>query len=365
MKVEGDCAVTTCLKIITMTPLIWMVLPVWVLLQPRDFLNSFQLYLGLGMIYLGILVAPPAMGFDAVRPAADVANLPPLFPFLFITIACGAVSGFHNLVSTGTTARQIDRGKDARMIGYGAMLAEAALAVAVVIAAVHAISSDAGLHALFTDYSKANALTPKLKAFVDGAAGIMAGYGVPFEFGRTFISVITVAFALTTLDSATRLLRYNFEALGSVLKLKPLGNRYLATLLAVVSIGFFAFLKVRAPGATAASPMGLTLWVLFGTTNQLLAAIGLLVVTVYLYKKGKPTVYTLVPMVFMVVMTIYAMVYNIRSFLTAETRNYPLIIVAILVLGMALWLCVEAFIAFLTANGRRKQEAGETVPDLG
>jgi carbon starvation protein len=330
------------------------VLPVWILLQPRDFLNSFQLYLALILVYLGILVVPPAMGFAAVRPAAEVANLPPLFPFLFITIACGAVSGFHNLVSTGTTVRQLNKGKDARMIGYGAMLGEAVLAIAVVVAAVHAISSDPVLHARFTDWGEASKLDYKLQAFVDGAAGIMGGYGIPVDFGKTFIAVITVAFALTTLDSGTRLLRYNFEALGTTLRVKPLGNRYLSTVLAVLSIGFFAFYR----------GMGIRLWQMFGTTNQLLAAIGLLVVTVYLYKRRKPTLYTLLPMVFMLVMTLYAMVVNLQKFLTAEDKNYPLIFVSIAILIMAVWLCVEAFIAFVTANGRRRAES-ETVPDVG
>jgi len=345
------------------------VLPVWILLQPRDFLNSFQLYLGLILIYIGILVAPPAMGFAAVRPSSEVANLPPIFPFLFITVACGAVSGFHNLVSTGTTARQIDRGRDARMIGYGGMLAEALLAVAVVVAAVHALSSDAELRAIFTDWNRADALGPKLRAFVDGAAGIMANYGIPFDFGRTFISVITVAFALTTLDSATRLLRYTFEALGTVLNVKALLNRHLAALLAVLSIGFFAFLRVKvvnpATGQVEAQQVGIRLWQLFGTTNQLLAAIGLLVVTVYLYKKGRPTVYTLAPMLFMVVMTLYAMVLNLGDCLRAEVKNYPLIVVTVVVLVMAVWLCVEAVVAFVAANGRRRRAAAESVADPG
>jgi carbon starvation protein len=312
------------------------VLPVWLLLQPRDFINSFLLYGAVGMIYLGIFVNPPEMAAPALH--SDYTKFGQMFPLLFITIACGAVSGFHNLVSSGTTARQVERSADSKFIGYGAMLTEGALAVLVILACGAGLGDREAWLRVYVPEGLSG-LGPQLSAVIAGAGGFIANLGIDENFGKQFLAVTIVAFAMTTLDSATRLLRYNVEELARILHLKPLTNRYLATLVAVLAIGAFALLKVDG------KPAGIVLWMLFGTTNQLLACLGLLVVTVYLHKLGRPTVYTLVPMVFMFVVTFYAIGLQIQEFFQMEKVPVFPLTVSVVVFLMAIWLTIEGFLS--------------------
>jgi len=333
------------------------VLPVWLLLQPRDYLNSFELYIGLAALMLGVLVLHPEMKAPAVHAAK---NSPPLFPFLFIMIACGAISGFHNLVSSGTTARQLDKESHARIIGYGGMVAEGVLAVLVIVACTAAVAGKGAWLANYADFDTAAGLTAKLNAFIKGAGTLISSYGVNQAFAETFISVVVVAFAMTTLDTGTRLLRFNFEEMAKTFRIKPLANRYAASLLAVIAIGYFALMKVES--ATVANgkvvletrPAGLILWQLFGATNQLLAAMGLLIATVYLYKKGKPIVYTFIPMMFMLAVTTTAMFTKLGKFLHAAPPNRPLIITALLLLVITVWMAAESV---ATIRNYRKSRA--------
>lgn len=334
--------------------LVASILPVWILLQPRDYLNSFQLYAGCFLMYGGLLIGVPALVAPAVNPSANFfsssATLPALFPFLFITVACGAISGFHCLVSSGTTVRQIAKETDAQMVAYGGMLAEGALAVVVILACTAGFASEASWNHFYRSWDAVSGLAAKLAAFINGAGFFIANFGIPLAFAKTFIAVVAVGFAMTTLDSGTRLLRYNLEEISQNTALKPLGNKYLASLGAVLAIGAFAFMKFNG------KPAGLILWSLFGTTNQLLGGIALLVGSIYLYKKGKPVIYTLVPMIFMILMTLGAMSLNWFTFW--EKGNYPLIIVGGILLLMTLWLCLEAFIAFqaFRKGGRETEE---------
>lgn len=312
------------------------VLPVWLLLQPRDFLNSFLLYASVGMIYLGLFWSPPQMAAPALH--YEYVGFGQMFPLLFITIACGAVSGFHNLVSSGTTARQIDKTTDSKFVGYGGMLTEGALAVVVVLACGAGLGSREEWLAIYVPEGL-NGLGPRLSAVITGAGSFVASLGVPTEFAEQFFAVTIVAFAMTTLDSATRLLRYNVEELGKCFGLPLLGNRYLATLIAVAAIGFFALWKIEG------RPAGVLLWMLFGTTNQLLACLGLLVVTVYLHKLGRPTIYTFAPMVFMFVVTFAAIALQIQEFLSSDPVPMAPLVVSVIVFGMAIWLTFEGFLS--------------------
>ena len=326
------------------------VLPVWLLLQPRDYINSFQLYFALGTMLTGLVVAAlvgaPENRINAEMFRTGLPQTPPWFPFLFVTIACGAVSGFHALVSSGTTVRQINRETDALPIGYGSMLVEGALAILVIMACVAGLGAAAwqagGPYSSWAGIGKAG-LATQLDAVVRGAANFLTHLGIPAKYGKTFLAVTVVAFALTTLDSATRLLRFNVEEILRSVKLGFLANRYVASLIAVSSIAFFALV-----------PAGKTLWTLFGTSNQLLAGLTLLTVSVFLYKLRRPVAYTLVPMVIMLVMAIWAMVLSIPGFWELRELNtvqkWSLTGVSCVVLGMALWLIVEALISF--AKGR-------------
>jgi len=323
------------------------VLPVWSLLQPRDFLNSLLLYLGLGLTYLGFFVMRP----EFVAPAVDLSpeGSPPIFPFVFVVIACGAASGFHSLVSSGTTAKQLDRETDARFIGYGGMLGESLLGLAAVLACTAGFATPEAWHAHYRSWDAGASLGSKMGAFIDGAAQFVSAIGLPVESARTLIAVMVVSFALTTLDSATRLLRYNIEEIGQTVRLRPLGNRYVSSTAAVALIAFFALYKIDGQEA------GLVLWQLFGSTNQLLAGLALLVVAVYLIQRKRPSWPYLVPMVFMLVGTLAAMATKLLEFWRAG--NWLLLFVGACITAISLWLLVEAAVTL----GASRDRAGSAV----
>lgn len=338
------------------------VLPVWLLLQPRDYINSFQLYLALAALLIGLSIASftgQAAGVihaPAVRTAADFAAdaaPPSMFPFLFVTIACGAVSGFHSLVSSGTTVRQLNREGDALPIGYGAMLTEGALAVLVIMACVAGLGAagwtDNGPYSSWRSIS-GGGLAVQLDAVITGGANYMRMLGVPIPYGRAFLAVTIVAFAMTTLDSATRLLRFNVEEIFHSLRLAPLANRYVASFVAVCGIAMFGL-----------SESGKALWILFGTGNQLLAGLTLLTVSLFLYKLGRPMLYTLVPMFFMLAVTLVAMSMQAKGYWD-EASNMPandpqwfqkwfLFGVAVTIIVLTLWLIVEGALSFRRGRG--------------
>jgi carbon starvation protein len=270
-----------------------------------------------------------------------------MVPFLCVTIACGAVSGFHALVSSGTTVKQLDRETDALPIGYGGMLTEAALAVLVIVACVAGLNasewSQGGTYASWSGI-RGGGLAVQLRAMFHGGAAFLSHLYIPESHGRTLLAVTVVAFALTTLDSATRLLRFNVEEICRSLRLDFLANRYFASLVAVGGIAFFAVV-----------PAGKVLWTLFGTTNQLLAGLTLLTVSVFLYKISRPIVYTLVPMVLMLAMSMWAMIESIPSFWSNENLSVPqawsLTVVSWVVLAMSAWLILEGVLSFTRGRG--------------
>ena len=320
------------------------VLPVWSLLQPRDFLNSLLLYLGLFLGYVGFFVAAPEFAAPALNVAPEGA--PPIFPFVFITIACGAASGFHGLVSSGTTAKQINKETDAPFIGYGGMVGESMLGLLAVLATSAGIAlgeqSPASVWESHYHSWEAVKATP-LDNFISGTARFLGSLGIGEAIAQSFIAVLVVSFALTTLDSATRLLRYNISEIGESIRVPQLGNRYIATTLAVLANGFFAFFKVDG------KPAGLALWSLFGTTNQILAGLTLLTVTLYLMQRRRNPWFTGIPMIFMLSTSIIAMVFNLGSFSNDwsfdEGTLWPLLTVGASLLLLATWLVVEAVLA--------------------
>ena len=328
------------------------VLPVWVLLQPRDFINSLLLYLGMALMYLGFFVLRP----EFVSPAVVVApeGAPPIFPFVFVVIACGAVSGFHGLVSSGTTAKQIDRETDARMIGYGGMIGESLLGLMAVLACTAGFSSPGSWGEHYSSWGSANTLGGKISVFIEGGARFVGSLGLPPGPATALIAVIVVSFALTTLDAATRLLRYNIAEIASGLGVKK-ENRYLSSLLAVTVIAFFAFYRVDG------RPVGLALWALFGTTNQLLASLTLLLATVYLYQRGRAFWVTALPMAGMTVMTLSAMAVNLGDFF--ERGQWALFWVGCLLLVLAAGVVWEG-LAWLLGHNRDSRSLPLAVFDL-
>jgi carbon starvation protein len=334
------------------------VLPVWSLLQARDFLNSLLLYLGLVLCYLGVFVWRPEFAAPAFRPHPEGA--PSFYPFVFIIIACGAASGFHSLVASGTTAKQIDKETDARFIGFGGMVGESLLGLLAVLACTAGILGTDGYQPsevwadTYRDWGSMQSLGRQVGVFITGAAQFIERLGVAdHRLATAFIAVVVVSFALTTLDSATRLLRFNISEIGETLHLKILDNRFVSSILAVVVIAFFAFYKI------GGRPAGLALWRLFGTTNQLLAGLALLVVTLYLVQRGKSPWFTGVPMLFMAVSTILAMFSNLRDFWAQVGEGGgPLFAVGLILLVLAIWLMIEGVVALARF---RKQEPIDTL----
>ena len=323
-------------------------LPVWSLLQPRDYLNSLLLYLGLGTAYIGFFVLQPSF----VAPTIDPSPLgaPPIFPFVFIVIACGAVSGFHGLVSSGTTSKQIDKETDAVPIGYGGMVGESMLGLLAVLACTAGFRSAASWSEHYASWGGASLLADKMRAFIDGSALFINTLGIPMPLAQAFIALVAVSFALTSLDSGTRLLRYNIGEIAESVRLPQLGNRYVASLIAVALIGFFAFYEVQG------QPAGLAMWKLFGSTNQILGGLTLLAITIYLRQRGANYWYTAIPMGFMLAVTIGAMVYELNTYWTGGQTL--LLLVAACIFSLSVWLLVEAVIRL------RKDTVAVAVPEM-
>ncbi len=325
------------------------ILPVWALLQPRDYLNSLLLYLGLGASYIGLFVLQPSFAAPAVD--TQPVDAPPIFPFVFIVIACGAVSGFHGLVSSGTTSKQIDKETDAVPIGYGGMIGESMLGLLAVLACTAGFRSPETWAQHYASWESANGLSEKMRAFIDGTATFINSMGIPMELAQAFIALVAVSFALTSLDSGTRLLRYNIEEIAGSIGVNALGRRYVASTVAVALIGFFAFYEIQG------QPAGLALWSLFGSTNQVLGALTLLTISIYLRQRGRNYLYTFVPMAFMLVVTLIAMVINLDKYWRGG--QLLLVFVAASIFLLSIWLVVEAVLRF------RKDTAGLQAPAAG
>ncbi|TGM07265.1 carbon starvation protein A [Leptospira barantonii] len=331
------------------------VTPIWLLLQSRDYINSFLLYLGIILIYVGffagaVLQSFPSFNAEAIR--TDSIGLD-LVPFVFITIACGAVSGFHALVSSGTTAKQLDKEVDARPIGYGGMIGESLLGLSAVIACTIGFSSSEEWTGFYRSWSGIQGLAPQVGAYIYGTGRFLSEIGIPESFGQGFIALIVISFALTSLDSATRLLRYNIEEIAESTRISwvqtLVGNRYVSSLIACAAIGFFAFMEIEQDGKK--KPAGLALWKLFGTTNQLLAGLALLVVTIFLLKSKKRIKVSFIPMLFVLSVTLWAMIRNFLDFLNGPSPNLLLAGVGGTLIVLTVWLLVEAT---LTWNRIRK-----------
>ena len=402
------------------------VLPVSVLLQPRDYLNSWQLIVALAFLMVGILVAGVSQQADLVSSAPAMvaasdmpAGAPPLFPFLFITIACGAVSGFHCLVSSGTTSKQLSRETDATSVGFGSMLLESGLAVTVIIACcagigmglfervevpgvggrtqiryvpVEAISTtDANVaHSVAVEpktlsptelvedgdnsrptepfkqwrqrYDAGRSwrdyqLAETVGAFVDGGASLLTSLRIPLPLGQTVLAVLVACFAATTLDSATRLQRYVIQELGGNLKLRQLENKFVATGVAVGLAGMIAVM----PGKGGPGTGGTVLWPLFGATNQLLAGLAFLVILFYLWRRKLPIWFLVPPLALMFVMPLWALGYQLwgpGGFLVAGPgRNYLLGGIGLATVALQLWMFVEAFLLLPKVRGIRERSA--------
>ena len=326
------------------------VTPVWILLQPRDYLSSFLLYGMMIIAVVGIVGAHPSLDIPAFTGFVDTAeygvgsSLGSLFPTLFVTIACGAISGFHSLVGSGTTAKQLDKETDARPIAYGGMLIECALALISLCAVGY----------IWKEYVPGGITTPTA-VFATGISRMCAT--IPFLAGAqdviySMLILAVSAFCLTSLDTATRLARYMFQEFwlepGQTYKdatgiKKTLTNPYVATIITVVlgiALGMTGYAKI---------------WALFGAANQLLAALGLLAVAAWLGKMGKNNKMFLFPMAFMLVVTIVSLVQTIITNVTnaVDMWNWIRAGLGTLLVVLAIVLAVEG-VKTITSQAKSK-----------
>ncbi|MCP4914070.1 MAG: carbon starvation protein A [Oligoflexia bacterium] len=315
------------------------VLPVSILLQPRDFINGHQLIFGLGLMILGLLVGQPKVVAPMINTQANGA--PDWFPYLFITIACGAISGFHGLVSGGTSSKQVKKWKDALPVGYGAMLGEGTLALLATLAVCAGFKSSAAWHSHYSSWNAANGLSAKIGAFVQGSSSFIGSLGIPEEFAQTVVAVLIISFAATSLDTACRIQRYIIAEFGESLKIPHSNNRYLSS---AIAIGSAFLLMLSSDGAKG----GLKLWPLFGATNQMLAALTLIIIVVFLIKNKKPSLPYLIPCLFLMLITSLGLIMNIRVYISGN--NTFLTVIGIILFIAQLWITTEAILAISKAR---------------
>jgi carbon starvation protein len=333
-------------------------LPVTTLLQPRDYINAWQLFIMMRLLVAGVIVSAlfGSGEFKIIAPAINNAgpDIPPLLPMMFVTIACGAISGFHSLVAGGTSTKQIAKEPDAQFVGYGSMLTEGALAVLVILCICAGLgmghdgqTGPSVWQGFYSSWLGAKGLGDKLQPVVVGAANMMGALGIPQTLGFAIMGVFISSFAGTTLDTAVRIQRYVVAELTEDIHVPALSNRWAATTIAVVSAAALAFINTQDGTITfGANALGaLRLWPLFGTVNQLLAALALLVVTMYLRKKGGlKYLVSGIPCLIMLSITGWAMILNERRFMA--DKNTLLTVIGGAVFLLALWMTIETLILF-------------------
>lgn len=378
------------------------VLPVWSLLQPRDFINSLQLITALALVVVGLVVSAfmggAPVGESTLRPSLEIAapafrsgveGAPLMIPFLFITIACGAISGFHCLVSSGTSSKQLKRETDAQFVGFGSMLLEGFLATLVILACVAGLglgvqSADGGFlmgeaayAERYASWAAAGGLAAKVGAFVDGAANFLKALGLAPQFAVALMGVLVASFAATTLDTACRLQRYVVQELAGTFVSRPEGGRTLisanpfswltdkhgATVFAVL----VAFLMAAIPpeGLSWAwanvGKGGMILWPMFGATNQLLGGLAFLVIAFWMWRRRLPVWFVVIPTVFMLVMPAWALGYQlfaVDGWLFSDNKSWSLIFIAALTMLLEVWMVVEAFLCWPKAKGVLEEALG-------
>ena len=311
------------------------VTPVSLLLQPRDYLNSYLLYGMMIAAVAGVVVANPQIEMST-QVQASSESLGYVFPVLFVTIACGAISGFHSLVASGTTSKQLDKESDAKIVGFGGMLIESFLAI-ISVGAVVVLSR--------SEYMERLTAEGPVALFSTGLGGMIATLGISETFAVGFVALTVSAFALTTLDTCTRLARFTlqeyFEDMPQPAAKVLATNRYLSTTVVVI-----LSILLLASGEFS------TLWPIFGSANQLLAALALLTIAVWLIKKNIPATFVTIPMFFMFTVTLASL--GLVAWKNYQEKGYVLAVIAGLLFVLAISLI---FLAFKSLKNEVKEPA--------
>ena len=308
-------------------------LPVWLLLQPRDYINGAQLVLGLLILYSAVVLTMPEVSAPAFNRNLSE-DAPPLIPILFVTIACGALSGFHGIVASGTSSKQLNKETDARFVGYLGALGEGSLALITVVAVTGSLfaATAADWSGVYGSFGSGSA-----GAFIEGGAQLIAaGWGFSEAFARTMLAVMVVLFAATTMDSGLRLQRYIIQEWGDIYGIAPFKNNTIATVLAIAACLALAF---GVSNGNYPGDGGALIWPVFGATNQILASMTLLVVSVYLLRLGRRARYVMAPMVFVLFVALWAAGwYVIRHF---RDGQWPLVVIEVLVIITTVFIILE------------------------
>ena len=324
-------------------------LPVWLLLQPRDYINGAQLVLGLLVLYSAVLLTLPDVAAPMINTVVE--GTPPIFPILFVTIACGALSGFHGIVSSGTSAKQLDNEQDARFVGYLGALGEGSLALITIVAvtgSLYAVSVTGGWHAIYPSITGG----PAAGGFIAGGALLISeGWGISLTFARTMLAVMVVLFAGTTMDAGLRLTRYIIQEWGNIYRIEPLKNNYISTL---VAVGACLLLAFGVSNGNYPGDGGTLIWPVFGATNQILASMTLIVVAVYLIRLGRPARYLLAPLAFILLMASWAGGWYVMDYITRG--QWLLVAIQLAVMVSAIFIVLEAF---STVQKLRREDRGE------
>ncbi len=324
-------------------------LPVWLLLQPRDYINGAQLVVGLLVLYTAVLLTMPDVAAPAFNDVAE--GTPPIWPILFVTIACGALSGFHGIVSSGTSAKQLNNEKDARFVGYLGALGEGSLALITITAvtgSLYAASVSGGWHAIYPTITEG----PAASGFIAGGALLISeGWGIPLSFAQTMLAVMVVLFAGTTMDAGLRLTRYIIQEWGNIYQIAPLKNNYLSTM---VAVGACLLLAFGVSNGNYPGDGGTLIWPVFGATNQILASMTLIVIAVYLMKLGRPARYLLAPLCFILVMATGAGIWYVVDYVNKE--QWILVLIQAAVIVSSLFIVLEAW---STVSRLRREEGAD------
>ena len=323
-------------------------LPVWLLLQPRDYINGAQLVLGLIVLYSAVLLTMPNVAAPMFNDVVE--GTPPLWPILFVTIACGALSGFHGIVSYGTSAKQLNNEKDARFVGYLGALGEGSLALITIVAvtgSLYAATAAGGWNELYPSLSGG----PADGGFITGGALLISnGWGFSQSFSQTMLAVMVVLFAGTTMDAGLRLTRYIIQEWGNIYEISPLKNNYISTL---VAVGACLLLAFGVSNGNYPGDGGTLIWPVFGATNQILASMTLIVLSVYLIKLGRPARYLLTPMIFILLMAIWASVWYVMDYVSRG--QWILVAIQVAVMVSAVFIILESWAA--VSKFRRGEKA--------
>ncbi len=310
------------------------VTPVWILLQPRDYLNSFFLYALMIGGLAGVIFAAPTINIPAFN-SFSLDKVGYLFPALFVTVACGAISGFHSIVGSGTTAKQLNKETDGKIVGYGGMLIEGMLAVLSLIAVASMVNKE------FIDILTTKGPVPAFSLGVARFIHAIPVFNFSVESAQTFTALAVSAFALTSLDTATRLARFMFqeyfEDKEKENKSVFVTNRYVST---AITVAFGAALTF--------SGQTMSIWPVFGSANQLLAALALLALTVWVANLKKGFLFVLIPMLFMFAVTLTAL--GMLIYTNFIATNYTLSIISVLLFTLAVLLGIKAYIVL--TNGK-------------